>query len=324
MTNARRPSLAAALALTATAAAPAQGATLLTGVIEDVDAQTIEMPSLPGGWQRRIEWMVEEGSEVAANDIVVRLDPGTLIAEEEKARTDLEKQRFTATRGIDELKLQVLEAEQSLAQAQSNVALAELDAVIPADTIPRLDYERYQLALETAQQALARAEKTLANQRAALADQERQAALEVAQAERNYARIRDALAATEIRAEKPGFMIYADNPFTGRKIFPGDTLYAGLQIASIASREDLQVRLWIHEADFLEVSPGQRLEVAADAQGIPPFEAVIRWRSSQAVAREEWSDSGYFEAYAEPGGALPAAIMPGMSVLAVAGTGGDL
>ncbi len=322
--NARLPSLVAALALTAGAVAPAQGATLLTGVIEDVDAQTIEMPSLPGGWQRRIEWMVEEGSEVAANDVVVRLDPGTLIAEEEKARTDLEKQRFTAARGIDELKLEVLDAEQEQAQAVSNVALAELDAVIPADTIPRLDYERYQLALETAQQALARAEKDLANQRAALADQERQAALEVAQAERNYARIRDALAATEIRAEKPGFMIYASNPFTGRKIFPGDTLYAGLQIASIASREDLQVRLWIHEADFLEVTQGQRLEVAADAQGIPPFEAVIRWRSSQAVAREEWSDSGYFEAYAEPGDSLPAAIMPGMSVLAVADTSGDL
>ena len=218
----------------------------------------------------------------------------------------------------------MLDAEQDRAQAESNVALAELDAVIPANTIPRLDYERYQLALETAQQALARAEKDLANRRAALTDQERQAALEVAQAERNYQRIRDALTATEIRAEKPGFMIYADNPFTGRKIFPGDTLYAGLQIASIASRDDLQVRLWIHEADFLEISPGQRLEVAADAQGIPPFEAVIRWRSSQAVAREEWSDSGYFEAYAEPGDTLPAAIMPGMSVLAVAGTSGDL
>ena len=323
MTNARLPSLTLALALGA-AAAPAQAGPLLTGVIEDVDAQTIEMPSLPGGWQRRIEWMADEGSEVAAGDLIVRLDPGTLISEEEKARTDLEKQRYTAARGIDELKLQVLDAEQSQAQAESNVALAELDAVIPANTIPRLDYERYQLALETAQQALARAEKDLANQRAALTDQERQATLEVAQAERNYQRIRDALTATEIRAEKPGFMIYADNPFTGRKIFPGDTLYAGLQIASIASRDDLQVRLWIHEADFLEVSPGQRLEVAADAQGIPPFEAIIRWRSSQAVAREEWSDSGYFEAYAEPGDTLPAAIMPGMSVLAVAGASGDL
>lgn len=321
--NARQLSGVLVAALALGTARPADAATLLTGVIEDVNAQTIEMPSLPGGWQRRIEWMAEEGSEVAAGDVVVRLDPGTLIAEEEKARTDLEKQRFTAARGIDELRLEVLDAEQALAQAESDLKLAELDAVIPADTIPRLDYERYQLEYETAKQALARAEKELANQRAALADEERQAALEIAQAERAYQRIRDALAATEIRADKPGFMIYADNPFTGRKIYPGETLYAGLQIAAVASRDDLQVRLWIHEADFLDVTPGQRIEVAADAQGIPPFAATIRWRSSQAVSREEWSDSGYFEAYAEPGEALPAAIMPGMSVLAVSGGSGD-
>ena len=178
---------------------------LLTGVIEDVDAQTIKMPSLPGGWQRRIEWMAPEGSEVAVGDLVVRLDPGSLIAEEEKARTDLEKQRFTAARSIDELRLQVMDAEQALAQAESDLRIAELDAVIPADTIPRLDYERYQLTFATARQTRARAAKELANQRAELADRRAQAGLEVEQAELQYARIRDALKATEIHADKAGF-----------------------------------------------------------------------------------------------------------------------
>lgn len=298
-------------------AAPAASNPLLTGVIEDVDAQTIEMPSLPGGWQRRIEWMAPEGSEVQAGDLIVRLDPGTLISEEEKGRTDLEKQRFTAARSIDELKLLVLDAEQALARAESDLRIAELDAVIPADTIPRLDYERNQLTLATAQQTLARAGKELANQRAALKDREAQSRLEVEQAELKYQRIRDGLKATEIRAEKAGFMIYADNPFTGRKIFPGDTLYAGLEIASIASRKDLQVRMWVHEADFLAIEPGKPLRVATDAQGIAPFDAIVSWRSSQAVAKEDWSDSGYFEALAKPTERLAPAIMPGMSVLAV-------
>lgn len=309
--------ISAAFAAALLAVAPAAANPLLTGVIEDVDAQTIEMPSLPGGWQRRIEWMAPEGSEVAVGDLVVRLDPGSLIAEEEKARADLEKQRFTAERSIDELKLLVMDAEQALAQAQSDLRIAELDAVIPANTIPRLDYERYQLTYATAQQTVARASRNLGNQRAALADRRAQSKLEVQQAELQYARIRDALQATEIRAEKSGFMIYAENQFTGRKIFPGDTLYSGLDIAKIASRDDLQVRMWIHEADFLAIEPGQPLRVATDAQGIAPFEAVVSWRSSQAIAREDWSDSGYFEALARPRDALPAAIMPGMSVLAV-------
>ncbi|MEL6869421.1 MAG: hypothetical protein AAFO81_06435 [Pseudomonadota bacterium] len=290
---------------------------LLTGVVADVQAQTVEMPSLPGAWQRRIEWMAPEGSRVAVGDLIVRLDPGSLIAEEEKARTDMEKQQFTATRSIDEKRLEVLDAEQALASAESAVRLAELDAGIPVDNIPRLDYERYQLTYATAQKTLQRARRELENLRAELKDTRAQAQLETEQAELEFKRITDALAATQIYAEKAGFMIYGENRFTGRKIFPGDTLYGGLEIASVASREDLQIRLWIHEADYLKLQIGQPLRIAADAQGIEPFDAVLEWRSNQAIEKQDWSESGYFEALAKPQGTLPDSIMPGMSVLAV-------
>ncbi|MEL7022802.1 MAG: hypothetical protein AAGL69_03580 [Pseudomonadota bacterium] len=293
---------------------------LLTGVIEDVAAQTIEMPSLPGGWQRRIEWMAPEGAEVSAGELVVRLDPGTLIGEEEKTRADLEKIRFTATRRVDEAQLAVLDAEQALSLASAETRIAKLDAVIPEQTIPRLDFERYQLTFETAQQTERRAEQALTNLRAKLADAEREAALDIEQAEIEYQRIRDALAATEIRAERGGYVIYAENPFTGRKIYPGDTLYGGLQIASVANRQDLRVRFWIHEADYLEFDQGRRLTVATDAQGIDAFAAEIEWRSSQALEKQDWSDGGYFEAYARPLTPLPVQIMPGMSVLGVPDT----
>ena len=288
---------------------------LLTGVVEDVNAQTIEMPSLPGAWQRRIEWMVQEGSEVAAGDLVVRLDPGDLISREEQARAELEKQRLSAVRRVDELKLEVLDAERELARAESAVRLAELDAVIPASTIPRLDYERYQLTLETAGKTRVRAQADLLNKREELEDVIEETRLEVLQSESNYKRISDALEATQIRAEKPGFIIYGDNRFTGRKVFPGETLYSGFEVASIASRDDLQVRFWVHEADFLSIREGQRMVVIADAQGSEPFEAVVSWTSSQAAERQDWSESGYFEAYAKPVSRLPDEVMPGMSVM---------
>ena len=54
-------------------APPALGGPLLTGVVEDIDAQVIEMPALPGVWQRRVDWMIQEGGEVAPGDLVVRL-----------------------------------------------------------------------------------------------------------------------------------------------------------------------------------------------------------------------------------------------------------
>ncbi len=290
---------------------------LLTGVVEDSRAQTIEMPSLPGAWQRRVEWMVDEGARVEVGDVVVKLDPGDLITREEQLSTDLEKVRLTAARRVDELKLQVMDAEKAVAQAASDVRLAELDAVIPRETIPRLDYERYQLALQTAEKARIRAEAELLLRQAELADVIEETALEIRQAESNYERIRLALDATEIRAEKAGFMIYGDNPFTGKKVFPGETLYTGFEVASIASREDLQIRFWVHEADILEVRRGQTINVAADAQGTTPFATTLAWTSSQAVERQDWSDSGYFEALAEPTEEMPIDIMPGMSVLGI-------
>lgn len=298
-------------------AMPLHAEPLLTGVVEDVNAQSIEMPSLPGAWQRRIEWMVPEGSEVEVGDIVVRLDPGDLIAREEQLRTDLEKRRLSAARRIDELKLEVLDAESALADAVSAVRMAELDAAVPQSTIPKLDYDRYQLALETNRKSRVRAEAQLLIKQEQLEDTVEETALEVAQAEASYTRIKEALVATEIRAEKAGFMIYGENRFNGKKIFPGETHYSGFRIAQVASREDLQIRFWVHEADIREVQRGDPIDVIADAQGSEDFATRVSWRSNQAVNKEDWSDGGYFQVLAEPINGLPPGVMPGMSVMGV-------
>ncbi len=298
-------------------ATPLHAGPLLTGVVEDVNAQTIEMPSLPGAWQRRIEWMSPEGTEVDVGDIVVRLDPGDLIAREEQLRTDLEKRRLSAARRIDELKLEVLDAESALADAESAVRLAELDAAVPRSTIPKLDYDRYQLALEVSHKDLVRAEAQLLIKQEQLQDTVEETALEVDQAESNYTRIKDALVATEIRAEKAGFMIYGENRFNGKKIFPGETHYSGFEIAQIASREDLQIRFWVHEADIREIAQGDAIDVIADAQGSEDFATLVSWRSNQAVNKEDWSDGGYFQVLAKPVNGMPSTVTPGMSVMGV-------
>ena len=55
----------------------------------------------------------------------------------------------------------------------------------------------------------------------------------------------------------------------------------------------------------------------ADAQGAKPFAASIGWASSQAIEKQDWSDSGYFQALAIPSIGVPDLIMPGMSVMGV-------
>ncbi|MDA0792023.1 MAG: hypothetical protein O2780_21520, partial [Proteobacteria bacterium] len=138
------------------------GPPYVTGVVEDADAQIIEMPVLPNAWQSRIAWMAPEGTTVKVGDTVVRLDPGSLLTNEDQARTEYERKGLESKREIAELELQILDGEIALAQAESAVRLARIDAGIPVDATRKLDHDRAQLALATAEQVLLRARAQLA------------------------------------------------------------------------------------------------------------------------------------------------------------------
>jgi HlyD family secretion protein len=294
---------------------PASAGTYLTGIVEDAGAQTVEMPRLAGAWQVQIAWMAPEGQAVKAGEPVVRVDPGSMIAQEEQARTDLDKKRFESKRRLDELALEVLDAEKALAEAISAVVKARIDARIPKGTIPQLDYDRYQLTLETALQVEERAIAELDSKRLERFGAEEETRLEIAKAETQWRRLSESLERTEIRAEKDGFLIYSENRISGRKVFPGDTLYAGLEIAAVASREGLQFRFWVHEADIHAVPLGTEILVSADAVPDLVVPATVTWTASQATVREDWSRGGYFELLAVPAQTLPEALMPGMAIL---------
>ena len=173
----------------------------------------------------------------------------------------------------------------------------------------------YQLALETAKKDLVRAQAQLLIKQQELQDVMAEMQLDVEHTQSFYDRIKAALDATVIRAEKSGFMIYHENPYNGKKIFPGETHYSGFQIAQIASRDDLQIRFWVHEADIREVGRGDAVDVIADAQGSKAFTTRISWLSSQAINKDDWSDSGYFQVLAKPTNGMPQGVMPGMSVI---------
>ena len=288
----------------------------LTGVIEDGEAQTVEMPRLPGAWQRSIEWMAPEGSAVSVGDVIVRLDPGRLIALEEQATIDLEGRRRENERRQAELDLSIMDAQTAVLRAESAVRLARVDAEVPPTATSRLIHSRAQLTLATAEQALVRAQAELTDKKAENAGAQESMKLAVSRAGLEATRMRDALERTRVHATKAGFLIYAEGDFTGRKVFPGDTLPSGSPIAHVASREDLRFRFQVHEADISKLPVGARIIVVADAIPTPSVVATVDWTSNQATEREAWSRGGYFDVTAVPVEGMPNGFMPGMSVMA--------
>ena len=298
------------------AAAASAGPPYLTGVVEDGEAQTVEMPRLPGSWQRSIEWMAPEGSTVSVGDLIVRLDPGQLIALEEQAAIDLEGKQHENERRQAVLDLASMDAETAVFVAESAVRLARIDAEVPPTATSLLIHSRAQLSLATAEQALERVRAEFADKKAENAGAQESMKLAIARAELERARMRDALDRTQVHATKAGFLIYAESDFTGRKIFPGETLPSGEKIAHVASREDLRFRFRVHEADIFKLPVGARIVVVADAMPTQSIVATVDWTSNQATERQDWSRGGYFDVTAMLVEGMPGGLMPGMSVMA--------
>lgn len=294
------------------------GAPYLTGIVEDGDSQTIEMPNLPHTFRSQVEWLSPEGSQVNEGDVVVRIHPGSLMEMAEVLETAYEEQLVSAETAQAEHTLWIIDAETALEGARTTRDIAWLDAQVPASAVTELIYDRAQLALENAENALRLAEEALANAERKFDELKPVLEVRVGQAEASQIQMREALNRLTIRAERAGIVIYAENEFGGMKIFPGDTLMPGQTIVTIASGEQPQFVFWVHDADINQLNEGQRLSVIADALPDVVIEAEVDWIATYASERESWSQGGYFKLIAKPISATPNSFIPGMAVSAEA------
>lgn len=292
------------------------GAPYLTGVVEDGDSQTIEMPNLPYTFRSQVGWLAPEGSYVEVGDVVVRIEPGNLVELAEALEAAYEEELVAAESHRAEHTLAIIDAETALEVAKTTRDLAWLDAQIPATAVTQLIYDRAELALENAENALRVAEETLANTKLKFDELKPVIDLRVSQAEASWLSLRDALGRLEIRTERAGIVIYAENEFSSMRIFAGDTLMPGHPIATIASRDQLQFVFWVHDADINLLTTGQSLSVIADALPDLEIEAKVDWIGNYATTRETWSQGGYFKMIAKPTSPMPESFIPGMAISA--------
>lgn len=288
----------------------------LVGQISDGESQQVIMPKLPGGWQRTIAWMAPEGTQVNPGDVIVRLDPGDLISQEETLRIRLEEVQLSAEAREAEMQLNILDAETAVMEAESNVRIALFNAEVPDNVRPRLNFERDQLGLENARNALIRAEQNLVSANKAWEQQQPVTQINIEHVRTELQSVQDAIAQTEIRADRKGMLIYAENPFTRLKIFPGQTLQPSLSIALVSNQEYLQFSFWVHEADIRKINIGTMLAVTPDALPDQTVRAETIWISNHASTRDDWGEGGYFELTAQPSDSLPKGFLPGMSIMA--------
>lgn len=295
------------------ALAAAASPVLLTGTVEDAEAQRVVAPRVDS-WRVQVQWMAPEGEPVAAGDLVVRFEPADLLNRIEQKEAEERQVMQGHGRSIDEAGLRVLEAEIAVAEAEAALARAELDAAIPADFLPKLNWERFQLEAEKARGMLTQASEQLAAQRTALATARAEANLDERRLDAEMAYLRRQLEGMTAHADRDGTVQYGTTRMRGNmsKVFPGDNVQPGDVVAIVSGRDNLIVRAWVHEADFYRVPVGARVSVVLDAIPTRELGGRIQRISGQGVSKPLWGRAVFFDAVVLLDGRHED-LMPGMS-----------
>lgn len=296
-------------------AAPARAGQqlLLTGEVRALEAETIYVPPSNSS-PVALRYLAPEGSQVAQGEVLVRIDPGDALTRIETLTSQIEQATARADKEIAERAVREVEAELALVDAEATLAIARIDAAIPRQFLPAIDYDRHQTELEraTREHALKLREHQDARRAVARRREDKHIEIRRLEADRRFARAQ--VVAAEQRATRAGVVLYGFNPWSGQRYQEGASANPGSAIGMVVGDGEMAVRAWALEPDRASLAAGQAVRVRFDALSGIEAGGRIESISGAPEPKAEWGDGRYFtvEISLAPNHGL--ALLPGMSV----------
>ncbi len=290
-------------------------ALLVSGEIAAKNKQVFSVPKA-NSWQVKIDWMIEEGSKVAAGDTVVIYDTSSLQSEVEQLEAEV--RQSVAERDKSDLsnQLGLREAIFAYEKAQLELSRAELDAGLPESNLSKLDFEKFQLTKNKALQNLGEMQDKLSAKRLEVANESKRQQINVLQAKADLGRKQSMIDGMVQKAREGGTALYVAHPWNGNKIRAGDTVQRNFSVLEIPNTQNLQVVAWLNEVDIAKVSVDQQVMLSVDALPNVEINGVVVKIGKQAEVKQHWGKAAYFALEIELKMAEELPILPGMSVLA--------
>lgn len=304
----------AAFALTAAGAAIAGKATVFTGEVQAIEAQTIYTPESNSS-PVVIRFFVPEGAQVKKGDVVLRLDPGQSASQVRELDANIEQTRARAAKELAELQVKRVDAELALVDADAALATARIDAKVPRELISRLDYDRHQGELDRAIREAALKRTELASAQAAVERRRRDGALEIEklQVQRDYQAAR--IQRSEVRADRDGIVVHGFNTgWLEGRIDEGSSTMPGGKAGQVVSGGAVRVRAWALEPDRRHLRNGQAVQLAFDAYPGRSLPGRIAAIAGAPERKPEWGDGRYFTVDIDLLRQGRLTLLPGMSV----------
>ncbi len=287
---------------------------LLTGEVFSRQAQEIIVPLTSNG-QARISRMIPEGRYVQVGETVVEFDGTEAARAMEQQRETVRTEQARTQRDLARLEKEVIQADFQLQQSQVSLQLAQMRAEVPESLLGAIEYAENQLAYEEAERAVDNARTQLSEKRSTLADRAKQAELDGLKNALQLNWWGQLLNNFKVIAQRPGYVIYGNHPWTRAKYEEGDTVRTSFKLAQVADTRDLAVKVWINSVDRPAIENGARVRIVLDAIPDLQVEGRITQVLDSGSKRNEWGEAVYFEGIVEFTGGQPEGVLPGMSVL---------
>ncbi|MEM9292637.1 MAG: HlyD family efflux transporter periplasmic adaptor subunit [Acidobacteriota bacterium] len=287
----------------------------LTGELRARDAVGIVVPDARIR-PMQIRWMIEDGSPVAAGDLLVEFDNSTLLNNLVEAEIEILQQRYSLSElraqgsaGVERLEFELLEARSQLEKAQ-------LEAEVPQDLTPPKVFQEKQRDLNKARLAVWEAEQALEAEIAASRAEVEIQQLQLEGAVLDYQRAEDGIQRLSVRSPRDGLFVVEDNPQEDRPYQVGDNVWPSMPLARIPDLATLEVHAALFDVDDGRLEEGMESFITLDA--LPDLELRGRILSvgRMAMAQSQSSLRRAFDVVVsmEVGDDFPSgALQPGMS-----------
>jgi HlyD family secretion protein len=279
---------------------PVEDVFLLTGELRAVRSTSLVTPR--GEGELQIRWMVEDGSEVREGERLVEFDAARLIQTIEERRLKLRQAENDRESRERSSAAETERKRVAVDKAEVEAEKARIDAVVPRELRPAVEWRKFQAAWQEKKAALEKArlerEAYVVSSRAEIATA--RAAEE--KAGREVAAVEKSLSSMSLVAPKAGIFLVGNfwqwGPEGPRKLQPGDTVWPGYPVGTIPDPTEMEVQAALAESDHGRIAPGTKTRCILDTYPDRVFEG--RLEEIGSVARES-GGRGWFASATKPG-----------------------
>ncbi len=233
--------------------------------------------------EAKIVFLPPEGSVVKAGELLVELDSTAVLSkiQDTEERLVAAESEVVRTRAQHEAVLRDLEIE--LSKLWLAFEQAKIKAKVPAEVVPRREYQDNQLALE-------KAEAEYNNQLSKIEQRKKEQAaeLQVKSIEKDKLQVqldrdRGKLDGMRIKAPTDGMVIYNDHWQERRKLQVGDMVWSGFPIVFLPDLTEMEVLSRVNEVDGPKLSVGNQAQIQIDSFPDSVFTGQVKEISETAV-----------------------------------------